>query len=281
MQRKRGLTTAFLFLSLLAFIAACEQPSNPSVNANPGDGGPPSGTPASTEACALVMGWDPWEPYQFRNARGEVTGMDIEIANAAAQAGGCTLTLEQGRWMDLLERLRAGEVHVLAGATPTEGRAEFATFTRPYRSESFVVYTLAENDALRGINSIEQLLASGARVGSVAEYYYGEALSEALDQLQEAGRLYEAAVAELNHQRLLNGEIDALVEDPFVATAILRGDGGLDRVVPTGIRVDAQDVAFMLSRSGVSPENAERFSTGLEQIRSDGRLEEILARYRR
>lgn len=229
--------------------------------------------------CQLVMGWDPWEPYQYRTAQGDVSGLDVEIARAAAAAADCELELVEGQWMNLLGQLREGEINMLAGATRTPGREEFAEFTEPYRSESFLVYTHSGNEQLVATSELDALREGDFIIGTVAEYYYGDEISPVLDELDEAGRLREAAVAELNYERLLSGDIDAFIEDPFVAAAVIR-KRGLTQIAPTDIRIDAADVRFMLSREGLPPESIARFSQGLEQIRANGQLEAILEKYR-
>ncbi len=235
---------------------------------------------APPPACELTMGWDPWEPYQYRDVRGEVTGLDVEIAKAVAAAAGCELVFVDGQWMDMLNRLRDGDVDLLAGATATSGREAFAAFTAPYRSESFVVFTLADNAGIRDAKSLEEVFGSGARIGTVSEYYYGEEASALLDAIAAEGRLGEAAVSELNYQRLLHGEIDAFLEDPFVASSILRSRGWGRRIVATNIGTATGDVAFMISRQSVAPETVRRFSDGLQKIRDDGTLAAIIEEYR-
>lgn len=273
MRRRTGSILSFLPVFLLT---ACGEPvEDPAANA--------ASTAAVTEAvpaCELSMGWDPWEPYQYRDPGGEVAGLDVEIAMAAAEHAGCDLMFVEGPWMSLLEQLRNGQVSLLAGATRTPGREEFAAFTAPYRSESFVVYTRVDSTALREADELADLLQADVSIGTVAEYYYGPEISAVLDALHEADRLHEAVVAEMNYERLLSGEIDAFVEDPFVASAILRNHEQGARIVPTAVRVDAQDVAFMLSRKGVAPEVAQRFDTALTALRDSGQLDAILARYR-
>lgn len=269
-------TPLFFLLFPFLFIACSEQPQDEGT-------APAAATPSVPQAseCTLTMGWDPWEPYQYRDARGDITGLDIDIAKAAAKAAGCELAFVDGQWMDMLNRLRDGDVDLLAGATATPGREKFAVFTAPYRSESFVVFTLADNAAVRAAKTLDELFASDARIGTVAEYYYGEEASALLNLAAADGRLIEAAVAELNYRMLLNGEIDAFLEDPFVASSILRSRGWGERIVATDLNTATGDVSFMISRQSVTPGNIERFSRGLQQIRDSGELEAIITAYRR
>jgi len=279
-MRWKFTSVVLLFLLFVFGASGCEQNSEnaKAPAARIESGAEPAAPPA--ESCHLVMGWDPWPPYQFRDAHGEITGLDVEIARAAAEAAGCDTELVEAPWMELVGRLRTGDVHLLAGATRTPGREEFAEFTRPYRSESFVVYTYAENEALRNATSLDALLEGETRLGTVAEYYYGAEISAVLDALQRSGRLHEASIAELNYERLEMREIDAFIDDPYVVSSILRNRAGADHVVPTGISIDSEQVAFMLSKAGVDDGSIGRFRDGLETIRSNGRLKEILDTWR-
>ena len=275
-MRKSG-AILLLFLFLPGVMAGCEQSSQGKSEAVTQDAA--AKTAPAAPPCRLVMGWDPWQPYQYRDAQGDVTGLDVEIARAVAAAADCELELTEASWMELLGRLKAGEVHLLAGATRTSGREAFAVFTAPYRAETFVLYTRADNEGLRRADNLDALLSGNAVIGIVAEYYYGPEISSVLDAIDEGGRLREASIAEMNYERLDMREIDAFLEDPFVASSILRNrpDSG---VVQTGIRIQADEVSFMLSKAGVGENDIAKFSDALEVIRNDGTLEEILRVWR-
>lgn len=263
----RRLTPLLVLLSTVLFAACSQEPESEAT------------VPAAAD-CRLTMGWDPWAPYQFRNAAGDVTGLDIDIARAAAAAAGCELAFVDGKWMDMLERLRNGDVDLLAGATPTPGREEFAVFTEPYRKESFVVFTLADNAAIRATKTLDALFNGEARIGTVAEYYYGEDVYALMDTAAAAGRLREAEVSEANYRNLLDGEIDAFLDDPFVASSILRSRGWGGRIVATPLNTATGQVSFMLSRESVAPEVIQRFQDGMRRIRENGELAAILDAYR-
>lgn len=269
------------FLPVLLFMTAgCERPSEEAAQTTVQETSDDR-TANVADPCRLVMGWDPWQPYQFRDPHDAVTGLDVEIAVTAAEAAGCELEFVEASWMELLGRLKEGDIHLLAGATKTPGREQFAEFTEPYRSESFVVYTLADKESLVGAASLDAFLESDMRLGTVSEYYYGDEISKVLDQLQDAGRLREAPIAALNYERLASGEIDAFIEDPYVASSILRNQPNASQVVATGINIKADEVAFMLSKAGVDDANLERFRAGLATIRQNGELGRILEAWRK
>ena len=132
MSRKSGLFRSGILLSAL-LVLGCEQgPQQQDVAVTPGS----TAIPEQSSECVLVMGWDPWEPYQFLDSGGEVNGLDVEIARAAAEAGNCSIELVQSSWMELLTLLQAGDVDLLAGATRTPGRSPRRGTTSCWRSRS-------------------------------------------------------------------------------------------------------------------------------------------------
>ncbi len=73
MRRISGCT---LIVVCLLVLSACDN------GAAPGQGKtlPIAETPPEpAEDCTLVVGWDPWEPYQYQDLGGELRGLDVEL----------------------------------------------------------------------------------------------------------------------------------------------------------------------------------------------------------
>lgn len=236
--------------------------------------------PAAPE-CELVMGWDPWEPYQFIDSTGKVAGLDIEIARAVAAEADCDLELQQGSWADLLKGIQDGRINLVAGATRTPAREGSAWFTTPYRSESFAVYVRPDDlDACAASDSLRSFLEEGKTVGTVADYYYGGIVTELQEDPEVSELIIDSPVSELNYSKLRNRQIDAFIEDPFVATSKIRA-GGLDSVIAEcPLEVHSGDVSFMLSRAGVDEATFRRFEESLQSLQAKGAVKGMLKRYR-
>ena len=86
-----------------------------------------------------------------------------------------------------------------------------------------------------------------------------------------------AAVPELNFRRLVDGEVDVVVGDPYVATAILRRTGNDSAITRLDGDVISGPVSLMYSRASVKPDTVERMDAAL--ARAEGELDAILARY--
>ena len=237
--------------------------------------------PPVEPACSLTMGWDPWEPYQYKDDSGTVRGLDVDLVRAIASSAECELSFEEGDWASLLARLREGEIDLLTGATRTGRREAFAYFTEPYRDESFALYVRAGEAQKFPAGELRELLESAFRVGVTDEYVYGDAVTALQDDPSYEERFHRVAVGEANYAKLINSEIDGFLEDPFVAATVLRRKGLQEDVETHPLEFPAGEVSLMLSRASVEPATVERLNAGLSALRTEGTHQAILAKYLR
>ena len=252
----------------------------------PAEQTPAASAPAAPESvvakvadCNLTMGMDAWEPYQYMSVGNTVSGLDVELVQAVTAGMGCSLDVVQGSWVELLTLLKDGDVDFVLGASKTEEREQFAYFSEPYRQERFQLYVRKEQAALPS-DSLKAFVEAGHKVGIVNEYYYGDEMAAlyADDTLRE--QFVGAIISELNMARLLDEEIDGLLEDSFVGASILRRKG-LDKYIqPHSISLGASDVYVMFSQDSVSEAQVEQFNAGLVKLRDSGRYNQIVDKYR-
>lgn len=269
----RKLIILGIVLFLAAATGACERSAPPE----------PKTQAVDEEAdCSLTMGWDPWEPYHYNAPNGEISGFDIQLARAIAEAAGCEISFPRHRWAALLDKVASGEIDFISGATRTPEREAFALFSDSYRSEDFVLYVRAgEAQALTG-DSLRALVESGMRIGVTDAYIYGDAVTSLQDDPEFADRFLLASVGDENATRLLDREIDGFIEDIFVGTATIRRRGLEDEIQVHPLTLQSGgEVCFMFSRASVTPEIVARFDAALEGVRASGVYEEIQGQYLR
>ncbi len=276
-----------LFCLVLA-IAACGSPEPPAppvgettaeASPPPVPGPAPSAVAESEPDCTLTMGWDPWEPYHYRDVTGTVSGLDVEIVSEIVERAGCSLAFRQDHWANLLDMLRSGEIDFLPGATRTQSRESYALFSAPYRDESFALYVRSgEADNYTG-SSLEELLAGGFRVGVTNDYVYGDEVGRLESDPRYSDKFIGVSIGELNFEKLRNMEIDGFLEDPFVAAAMMRKRDLADEVERHAIVLDSGEVHLMFSRASVSPETVAAVDDGLAAVRADGSYQALLDKY--
>ena len=179
-----------------------------------------------------------------------------------------------------LTALRSGQIHVLAGATRTPGREQFAHFTAPYRDEAFKIFVRSEDLDRYENADLGELLRRNMRLGLVSEYVYGEEIASFTEDLTYGDQFQHALIPEVNYDRLLSREIDGLIDDPAVAAAILRRRGLEDDLSALDLSLGKDEVRLMLSKASVDDALKERLDAALEAFRRDGAYQKIVSRYR-
>ena len=199
-------------------------------------------TAAPAPQCTLKLGFEAWEPYQFMSMDDQPAGLDIELVQAVATEMGCVISGQQGSWTDLIAALKAGEVDLLLGASVTP---------------------------------------AGKKVGIISEYYYGEEFAGLYAQDQLKPQFVEASLGELNLARLIDEDIDGMLEDSYVGHAMLKRKGLAQQIGAHAISLGNNDVYVMFAKASVSQQQVEAFNQALATLKGDGRYNAILARYRR
>lgn len=269
---------------LIAALAACivlaacsrdEPPAAPAAVASD----PPAAAPAAPD-CHLTMGWDAWEPYHFEGEDGQLRGIEIELVQAIASHAGCTLSFQRGDWAGNLRALARGEIDLLGSATLTPEREAYAVFSAPYRDESFRLFVRAGTISDPPETTLTDWLAVPNRLGLTQGYYYGEDINALQDDPAFADRLVELPHGDAGFDALLAGEVDGVLEDPYVATAVLRRRGLREDVQMHPMDLGSSSVRLMFSRVSVDPSVVQRFGASLEALQASGEIDALIARYR-
>jgi polar amino acid transport system substrate-binding protein len=234
---------------------------------------------SAPENCSLILGFDAWEPYQYLDVGGLVTGLDIELISGVAENIGCELIYQQGTWVELLAALKRGEVDMLLGASKTEAREEFAFFSEPYRMEEFSLYIRNDDDVRQGYETITEFVGSGSKIGIVADYVYGGEVAGLLDDPEQSKRFVNAIMGELNIARLLDEDIDGFLEDSFVGASLIRRKALSDLIVEHNIKIQTGNAYVMFSQQGITPEQLLRFNRELEKMKNSQAYSDLIHKY--
>ena len=250
--------------------------------ADPGQGktGPAAdATPVPAEDCTLIVGWDPWEPYQYQDLGGELRGLDIELIREITARVGCKTRFLASDWASLLEMLKKGDVNMLPGATRTASRAKFAMFSDPYRDETFVLFVRAGEKGRFKADNLGELLERGFRVGVVSQYLYGEEVTALQDSAEYEDLFITVPISELNFSNLINFEADGFLEDPFVAAAVIHKKGLAEEVEAHPIAIKTREVRLMFAKASVEQSLVDAINVALQEQKSDGSYAALLEKY--
>ncbi len=266
------------WLLVLVMLLACEPPEDD----NDRDPPPPEEEDAAVEEtpdCQLTLGWDPWEPYHYLDPRGQVSGLDIELVEAAAEKIDCEIEYRQANFARLLSMVREGDVDIVPGATVSEARKEYAHFSEPYREEYVNLWVRAAEQAdLKG-RTLEDMLRAERRIGVTEGFVYGDEVEEVLNKEEYRDLIINARLTEINLMRLIDHDLGGFLADPFVINSIQRRLGIEGEISALGDPVRQGTVSLMFSLESVDSDIRERFDGALAELREDGTKERILERY--
>ena len=276
MRRFAGCSLIIVFLLTLA---ACDGVDPGKDKAVPTENAAAYVAPEPAEECTLIVGWDPWEPYQYQDLGGELRGLDVELIRGIATRIGCKTRFLASDWASLLEMLKKGEVDMLPGATKTAGRAKFAMFSDPYRDETFALFVRAGEKGRFKADSLSDLLKRGFRIGVVSQYLYGEEITALQDSAEFGDLFVSVPISELNFSNLINFEADGFLEDPFVAAAVIRKKGLAEEVESHRIVIKTGEVRLMFAKASVERSLVDAINVALQEHESDGSFAALLDKY--
>jgi polar amino acid transport system substrate-binding protein len=231
-----------------------------------------------SSSCALILGFDNWEPYQYSDVGGKTTGLDIELISAVTNKMNCNISYQQDTWVALLNKLKNGEVDMLLGASKTEEREKFALFSDPYRTEEFSLY-IRKDEAYTDRTTVSDFIHGGSKIGIVEDYYYGPEVSMLLEGSATSQYFSPGMMGELNVARLLDHDIDGFLEDSFVGASLLRRKALSDYIVAHGITINTGDAFVMFSKNSISEAQVQLFNKHLLTIKTNGEYKDIVDKY--
>lgn len=225
-------------------------------------------------ACTVSMGWEAWPPYQFINADGKLTGLDIELVEAMGRSAGCTVQWRESPWARQLAEMESGQLTGVPAASRTAEREAFSVFTQPYRTES--VHLMRKAGARP--ETIAELAAGGRRIGVVNETFYGDEVARLMADPATAAAFEKVANDDSNLRKLAAGRLDAVVTDPYVGQAKARELGLSGQIALSGPPVYAADIYIMFSKK-TDAAVISRWADAVGEIRRSGELDRILGKY--
>ena len=236
--------------------------------------------PVSGLADEITIAADEWCPYNC--TPGTATpGFMIEIAEKVFQKAGHTVKYDIVAWDQALEATREGKINAVAGAAK-EDAPDFVFPRNAIGKVSNNFFTRKDSSwTYAGIGSLK-----GVKVGITDGYVYEPELDKYFADNKDTPAVYAASgdlPLEKLVEKLMNGEIDVVVEDRSVFTYFFTSRGIIDMLAqcrdagPTG-PADELYIAF----SPANPKSeayARTLSDGVDALRKSGELKELLAKY--
>jgi cystine transport system substrate-binding protein len=217
----------------------------------------------------LVVGTEgTYPPFTFHEGgSGELTGYDVEVAEAVADELGVEVEFEETQWDAIFAGLESGRFDMIANQVSiTPDREQDYAFSSPYTFSRGVIVVNEGDDSISSFDDLEGKTTAQSLTSSFYE------LAEQSGAEIENVEGWAQAVTLLQQ-----GRVDATVNDELTFFDYENAEGG-----DTGLEIAAETEdearnAFVF-RTG-SDELVAAVDEALETLRKDGTLAEISEKY--
>lgn len=217
----------------------------------------------------LKIGYTHFAPFVFVNDNGVLTGIDVELAQAACRELGCTPQFIPINWHRKETVLARGEADCVWTVFSINGREHLYQWTAPYLKSRQVVM-VPQMSPVRRLEDLEGLL--------VATTHDSKAENLLLTQTRLAFpvEIYSFARIDEAFACLDAGYVDAAVSHESALDYFSRHSVKNWRLLPGSLAVVNVGVAF---DQKADPGFVKRLSDTLQHFRHDGTLLTILKKY--
>ena len=238
-----------------------------------------------TSTCAggqkLILGWEPWPPFQMKDSSGRYTGLDLDLIQLILSKTKYDIQFKEMPWKRQLVSIQQGKIDMLAGASKTNEREAYSLFSDAYRRETMVMYIRHGETKKYIFRQLKDLIGSGFRLGITRGYYYGETFSELSKTPVFINQLSIVTRDAQLYKMLLGKHIDGFLGDTVNVATNLRKEGLLNKVEIYPLPVYSSDIHVMFSKKSVSPEMVKAFNKSLADLKSAAIYRKILNKYQK
>ena len=219
----------------------------------------------------IIVGSDNYPPYNYEDANGQPTGIDVDLAAEAFDRMGYRAVFSVIDWEAKKELVESGEIDCIWGSFSINGREEQYRWSAPYMLSRQVVAVRRDSD----IYTLSDL--AGKRVAVQSTTKPEELFVSHTDpRIPELREIFSLQNRELIYPFLSKGYVDAIAAHE---TAILQcmSDYGLDyRILEEPLLTVGLGVAFAKEdERGLE----KALSVVFEEMREDGTMEQIIGHY--
>ena len=205
-------------------------------------------------------------PYEYYENE-KIVGIDAEVAALIAQKLGVELEIKDMEFGSIIGAVQTGSVDIgMAGMTVTEDRLKTIDFSDTYATAVQVII-VKEDSAIASIDDL-----AGKKVG-VQENTTGDIYASDDENIGEGNvKRYNKgndAVA-----ALVSGVVDAVIIDNEPAKSFVAANKGL-KILGTSYA----DEEYAIAVSKDNPELTKAINAALAELKADGTLDEIVAKY--
>ena len=219
----------------------------------------------------IIVGSDNYPPYNYEDANGQPTGIDVDLAVEAFERMGYQAVFSVIDWEAKKELVESGEIDCIWGSFSVDGRENQYRWSAPYMVSRQVVAVRRNSD----VYTLADL--AGKRVAVQSTTKPEELFVSHTDpRIPELREIFSLQNRELIYPFLSKGYVDAIAAHEMAILQCM-SDYGLDyRILEEPLLTVGLGVAFAKDDTrGLE----QRLSDVFEDMRADGTMERIIGKY--
>lgn len=176
---------------------------------------------SSGDSDTLIVGTEPgFAPYEYMEGD-QVVGIDMDIAQAIADAMGKKLEIKTMDFDGALLAVQQGKVDmVAAGVSVNDERKKVMDFSIEYVNSTEVVVVNKENSTVASVEDLDNKII-GVQQGNIADFYVSNEENVKAKEVKRYTKFAQAA------EDLKNGKIDCIVMDQYPAQELVDSNASL------------------------------------------------------
>lgn len=219
----------------------------------------------------VIVGSDDYPPFNFEDANGRPTGIDVDLAEEAFGRMGYQALFTYINWEEKKELLERGEIDCIWGSFSIDGREDEYNWAGPYMISRQVV-AVNENSDIYSLSDLE-----GKKIAVQSTTKPESIFTDHEDsRIPQVGEIFSLQNRELIYPFLSKGYVDAVAAHETAIRQYMNDYGLEYRILQEPLLTVGLGVAFAKDDDrGLEKELTEVF----KEMRSDGTMAEILGQY--
>jgi len=230
-----------------------------------------SGTSGQSGADkTYIVGTDAAYPPFEKMEADKITGFDIDVINAVAEAAGIKIEVKNTGWDPLFEGIEKGTVDLgISAITITDERKEKFDFSEPY-FEAHQLILVAQDSPVTKLADLQ-----GKKIGVQTATTGEEVVKKAFGDTYDGLRGYDDTPSAVDD--FFNGRVEAVVADNAVLQDYAK------KITDKQYKL-IKDDTFVSENYGImvkkgNTELLNKINEGLKKIKENGKLQEIHKQY--
>lgn len=228
------------------------------------------GAAGSGSDKVIVVGTDAAYPPFEKMEADKISGFDIDVIQAVADAAGLKIEVRNTGWDPLFDGLDKGTVDVgISAITITDKRKEKYDFSEPY-FEANQLILVAEDSPVAKLADLK-----GKRIGVQSATTGEEVVKKAFGDTYEGIKGFDDTPSAVDD--FFNGRVDAVVADNGVLTYYAKNMTGKKYKLIQDDSFEKEFYGIMVKKGNT--ELLNQINQGLKTIKENGKLQEIHNKY--